>query len=644
MHGLFFCIEGRVFLIPPVTLLPKPIIMKKLLHTLLFAVLPIGALAQVTVSTSQYTSEQLVNDVLLSNSCYPATNITSSTGTNFSSVNGIGYFQNSNSDFPLSSGIILSNGDALNAAGPIAGSISGGSQDWPGDADIDNSLNAGTPYSSKNASVLEFDFTPLQDHISLDYIFASNEYGAYQCTWGDGVVFLLKDLTQGTNYINIAVMPGTTTPVCVSTIRSNSYNSACPSINSVWFGNYYADNPTTAPINFRGDTKVLNAWATVVPGNTYHLKIVLADKMDTVYDSAVFIDAGSLNIGAFDEFILSAQGDNICSPEGVTIAVYPALGTGFSYEWSKDGVVLSGETQSSLTPMTAGVYSVIVTHGATGCTETKSITIEAGSGLPIELDLTDLVVADENNDGFAIFDLTAIAAQIDNQTGQPGMYNVSFHQTQQDAEFGVNAIANPVAYANIVSGQQTLYALVYNDSGCSDVFSFDLIVGDIPEAPTGESTQTLTEGATLADLEVEGENILWYDNSGEMPDFPDGMDEPLPLSTVLTDGTTYYASQTIDGIESTQRLGVTVNLVLGVNEITFASLQYYPNPAAGILTIDNTNSIDTVSIANALGQKVFSKAINSNNAQVDISSLSKGVYFVTVTSGNASKTIKIIKE
>jgi hypothetical protein len=129
-----------------------------------------------------------------------------------------------------------------------------------------------------------------------------------------------------------------------------------------------------------------------------------------------------------------------------------------------------------------------------------------------------------------------------------------------------------------------------------------------------------------------------------MPDFPDGMDEPLPLSTILTNGTTYYASQTIDGIESTQRLGVTVNLVLGVNEIIFASLQYYPNPAAGILNIENTNGIDTVSIANALGQKVFSKAINRNNAQIDISSLSKGVYFVTLTSGNASKTIKIVKD
>lgn len=618
--------------------------MKKLLHTLLFAALPMGAFAQVTVSTSQYTSEQLVNNVLLSNSCYPATNVTSSTGSNFSSVNGIGYFQNSNSDFPLSSGIILSNGDALNAAGPIAGGISGGSQDWPGDADIDSSLNAGTPYSSKNASVLEFDFTPLQGEISLNYIFASNEYGPYQCTWGDGVVFLLKDLTAGTNYSNIAVIPGTTTPVCVSTIRSYANNSACLSVNDVWFGNYYAGNPSTAPINFRGDTKVLTASATVVPGNTYHLKIVLADKMDTVYDSAVFIDAGSLNIGAFDEFILSAQGGNICSSEGVTISVYPALGTGFSYEWSKDGVVLLEETQSSIIPVAAGEYSVIVTHGATGCTETKSIIIEAGSGLPVALDLTDLVVADENNDGFAIFDLTAIATQIDNQTGQSGMYNVSYHQTQADAEFDVNAIANPPAYTNIVSGQQTLYALVYADSGCSEIFSFDLIVTTVPEAPTGDIEQTVSEGATLADLEVEGENILWYDNDGEMPDFPDGMDEPLPLSTVLTDGTTYYASQTINGIESSQRLGVTVNLVLGINENIFATLQYYPNPATGILNIDNTNTIDAVTITNALGQKVFGKIINSNNAHIDVSSFSNGVYFVTIISGSASKTIKVIKE
>jgi hypothetical protein len=33
---------------------------------------------------------------------------------------------------------------------------------------------------------------------------------------------------------------------------------------------------------------------------------------------------------------------------------------------------------------------------------------------------------------------------------------------------------------------------------------------------------------------------------------------PLPLTTVIVDGTTYYASQTINGIESIERLAVTV--------------------------------------------------------------------------------------
>lgn len=617
--------------------------MKKLLHSLLFAAVPIVASAQVTVSTSQYTADQLVNNVLLNNSCYSATNVSSKTGTDFASVNGIGYFQNNNSGFAFENGIILSNGDALNAPGPNTAVISGGSQTWLGDSDIDSFLNSGGPaYSSKNASVLEFDFTPLEDEISLNYIFASNEYGQFQCSWSDGVVFLLKDVTEGTNYSNIAVIPGTSTPITVSTIRSNANNSACPSVNSEFFGNYYAANPGIAPINFRGATLAMTAQSPVIPGHTYHLKIAIADNQDAVFDSAVFIEGGSLNIGAFGDLALLAQGDNICASEGVNL--YVNLDEGFTYEWYKDGVILAGETQSTYTPLTAGEYLIVVTHGVTGCSETRSITVEAGSGLPVELNITDLIVADENNDGFAIFDLTAITTEIDNQTGQPEIYTVSYYETPDDAENGTNAIANTASYININPSQQTLYVLIYKtDSGCYDVFSFNLIVSTTPEAPTGAAEQTFTEGATLTDLEVEGENILWYDNSGDGP-VPDNVNTPLPLSTLLIDDTTYYASQTIDGVESTQRLAVTVNLILGGEDLIFEGLRYYPNPVNSILNIENANGIDTVSIANALGQAVFSKAINSSSAQIDVSSLSKGVYFVTVASGATSKTIKIIKE
>jgi hypothetical protein len=155
-------------------------------------------------------------------------------------------------------------------------------------------------------------------------------------------------------------------------------------------------------------------------------------------------------------------------------------------------------------------------------------------------------------------------------------------------------------------------------------------------APTGNENQNYTEGETLATLEVAGESIKWYNDSTST--------EVLPIATPLTDATTYYASQTINGTESTERLAVTAHLILGTDSAIFSGLNYYPNPTTGILYIENASNIDTASITNALGQKIITKVINSNSTQVDVSSLSSGIYFVTVTSGNAAKIIKIIKE
>jgi hypothetical protein len=57
----------------------------------------------------------------------------------------------------------------------------------------------------------------------------------------------------------------------------------------------------------------------------------------------------------------------------------------------------------------------------------------------------------------------------------------------------------------------------------------------------------------------------------------------LPLTTVIVDGTTYYASQTINGIESIERPAVTVKSgTLGIDE-AFKNFSYYPNPVKTVL-------------------------------------------------------------
>ncbi|WP_131450747.1 T9SS type A sorting domain-containing protein [Flavobacterium subsaxonicum] len=248
-----------------------------------------------------------------------------------------------------------------------------------------------------------------------------------------------------------------------------------------------------------------------------------------------------------------------------------------------------------------------------------------------------LVAYDDNNDGIATFDLTTIEPVVLEPLEEPLLYNISYYTTYADASAGTGAIASPQAY---VSSGSTIYYRVQNDTtGCYTIGSTELVVlpeGYETEEPEGETIQTFIEGQTLEDLEVEGENVQWYENETETV--------PLPLTTVLVNGTTYYASQTVYNIESTNRLAVTVNLVLSVADNQLTSLSYYPNPVKDVFTISNTNPIEAVSVVNTLGQQVVSKTINNTNATVDFSLLNSGIYFVQLSSGGSQKTIKVVKE
>src|SRR5690606_13114102 len=141
---------------------------------------------------------------------------------------------------------------------------------------------------------------PLTDQMSFDFLFASEEYGTYQCSYSDAFAFFLTNLTASTPPINLALVPGavTETPIAVTTIRNNAHNGTCSSANPQFFGNY--NGPTGSATNFNGETVLMTASSPVIPGNIYHIKLVIADRNDNILDSAVFLGGGSFNIGTAD--------------------------------------------------------------------------------------------------------------------------------------------------------------------------------------------------------------------------------------------------------------------------------------------------------------------------------------------------------
>ncbi|MFH7010437.1 T9SS type A sorting domain-containing protein [Flavobacterium sp. FlaQc-52] len=169
--------------------------------------------------------------------------------------------------------------------------------------------------------------------------------------------------------------------------------------------------------------------------------------------------------------------------------------------------------------------------------------------------------------------------------------------------------------------------------------------------PLGETFQSFTNGQTLADLKVEGTAIKWYSsqsncaiNNKTTNKSAADTETLLPSTTLLVNGTTYYASQSINGVESSYRLPVTVySATLGVKENNLPNLVTYPNPVKEYYTISNREDITEVQVYNILGQLQFNRTYNKNSVEIDFTALKSGLYFVKVYSEGKSDTLKVIK-
>lgn len=411
-----------------------------------------------------YGVQQLIENVLINSPCANASNFTV-TGDPFSSgEQSFGYFNAGTSGFPFSEGIVLSTARAKRSEGPNNNLIDEGQTSWLGDSDLEDALNITGTF---NATVMEFDFTPLTSKISFDYIFASEEYqGTAPCRYSDGFAFLLKEAGTSNPYKNLAVIPNSTTPVLVTTVHPD-IPGRCPAINENYFGGY---NGSNAAINFNGQTTVLTAKSDVIPGRTYHIKLVIADHENIRYDSAIFLGGGSFDVGTdLGQDQLIATNNPVCANQTFTIQTNE-IGSN-SYKWFKDNVEIPLATNSNLIVSTPGTYSVEITLGSTTCIAKGQIVIEYAPAPT--LTTINVVQCDDNTDGSTLFNLTKIDASITNN--DPNFGPVTYFENLLDAQNQVytNAIFTPTSYS---SSTKTIYATVTNNFGCLTVATISLQV------------------------------------------------------------------------------------------------------------------------------------------------------------------------
>jgi len=440
--------------------------MKKF-NQFIFLLVSFTALSQnVQVSSSAYTPQELIENVLINSSCVDNLMVTNVVGGNFNSIEkSYGYFDANGSSFPLQNGIVLSTGKLNNVGGPNDSLSDDDAPNWGGDSDLETILNES---NTLNATIIEFNFSASANQISFNYVFASEEYqenNSSTCQYSDLFGFLIRKENGGL-YTNIALVPTTETPVKVTTVHSG-VQGGCDPINEAYFGSW---NSNSAPINFNGQTAVLTATANIIPNEIYHVKLVIADEQNFRYDSAVFLEASSFKLGTdlgIDRLI--ENNNSLCGDETTTLSAFQD--NVLSYQWFKNNTPVYGNTSSTFEVENEGIYSVEVLLD-NGCTSYGSIQIEY-SPLPIAID-TSMVQCDDDGlfDGITTFNLTEINETLINSTPNR---ETKFYTSLTAAQNSIDEIDGSV-FNNTTNPQIVYVQLIDTNTNCFGISALTLSV------------------------------------------------------------------------------------------------------------------------------------------------------------------------
>lgn len=505
--------------------------------------------SQQIVTDNTLNPQQLIQN-LVGENCSTVNNISSPYNGNVNNITSFGSFDRGTSNFPLESGIILSTGNVTNAGNSVfSDNLSDGDLNWETDPDVLNILGID---QTLNATSIQFNFSTANNFVAFKYLFASDEYQQdYPCTFKDVFAILIRPVGSPDPYINIALVPETTTEISTNTVHPN-INGFCDAMNEDYFQGY--NLPST---NFNGQSTVLIANTAVIPNEEYEIKFVIADHIDERFDSAVFIEAegfgGAIDLGP-DQSVCGSNltlNTDINNPSAI-------------YTWFLNGNPIAGETNPTLLAEQSGTYSVEITIPSVGnnCMLEDSIEIEI---IPYQeaAYIEDVSVCDSApSDGvydfdFALLKNDEILAELPSSN-----YIISYHTSQEDAQNNVNPIVD--IYQN-TQQEETIYVRIESLNGdCLQIGSFNIIVNLSPntreyviEVCEEQITEiTLTDLSdmdyTVANFEF-GRTVAYYlteedaiNEENELEDFP-LFEDPIAsfVARVESDESECYSLETI---------------------------------------------------------------------------------------------------
>ncbi|MHC0443757.1 Ig-like domain-containing protein, partial [Flavobacterium sp. 3-218] len=291
----------------------------------------------------------------------------------------------------------------------------------------------------------------------------------------------------------------------------------------------------------------------------------------------------------------------VCAPSTVNLTA-SSVTTGSSSNltlsyWTNAGATTSLSSPSTVA--TSGTY-YIKAVSADGCQFIKpvEVTVNAQPTTPSISSRTS--GATITNGSISCFDGSSITLRAPSSSG----YLWSTGETSRDI---------------VVTTNGTYSVKVTNSSNCISASSSSVSVIFAPAAPiASDQTFCSSENKTVGNLVATGSDIKWYNNNGTL----------LPSNQLLTNNTNYYATQTVNGCESSKTGAVRVTINSNSSAPVAAALQSFC--AASNSTVNNLQATGTaLKWYNASGTLLTSSQ-----------ALANGDYYVTQTANSCGESEK----
>ncbi len=333
--------------------------------------------------------------------------------------------------------------------------------------------------------------------------------------------------------------------------------------------------------------------------------------------SYYYIDDVSVELGAcsapcnLDVSIQSTQEDCV---EGGTadLTAVASNGSGnYSYDWSGNG------NSSTLTDGDDGTYTVTVTDlNSVGCSSTETITIDILDPITAEAGPNDTICKSEG-------------AELNASGGATYAWNT-----------GDNG-----ATLNVAPGATTTYNVtVTGSNGCTDTDQATVVVYDIPAVLVEMADQSVCQTSGPVSLTATPSGGSFYGPGVSGASFN-------PATAGLGYHTVWYEFGEYEDCLGADSVHFTVELCTGINDaLTEKAISVYPNPATEQFVVEfnlNEELTGTIELLDVLGKSVATPVrakLKGLKQSFDTSRLTKGVYFLRVSTETESINRKILLE